>query len=177
MAHSNELDRPVLGARCRFEGIWATAHNVHSSQESEKGIAHHRRTCYWKYIADRTFMMQRCLKILLHRCLLSFPRSFANGVWQVASFCCRSLIICVFWWHGIAQEQDPMAQLKQQCDQLERNSKWSEAVAVAEKILALAKEKQGEQHAETVEAMHTLARMLNNNEAGPRAEQVWQKTL
>src|SRR5438552_3295447 len=117
-------------------------------------------------------MKQRRIQNLPHGCPRSFLRPFADGISQLASFWCTSLLICFFCWHGIAQEQDPMAQLKKQCDQLERNSKWSEAVAVAEKILALAKEKHGEQHAETVEAMHTLARMLNNNEAGPRAEQI-----
>jgi len=80
-------------------------------------------------------------------------------------------------WNAIADEQDPIAQLKQQCDELERNSKWSEAIVVAERILVLTQEKHGEEHAETVDAMHTLARMLNNIGARPRDEQLWQKTL
>src|SRR5207237_4189855 len=144
----------------------------------EKGIAQYRRTCYQKHIADHTFTMQRCLEFLPNKFLRSFLRPFADGIAQMASFWCRSVLVCFLCcWNSIAQEQDPLAQLRQQCDQLERNSKWSEAVAVAEKILTLTKGKNGEQHAETVEAMHTLARMLNNNEARSRAEQVWQKTL
>src|SRR5438067_2015022 len=126
---------------------------------------------------EGTSMKQRRIQNLPHECPSSFLRSFAIGASQVASFSCLSLLVWFLSWNAIAEEQDPIAQLKQQCDQLERNSKWPEAVAVAEKILTLTKGKNGEQHAETVEAMHTLARMLNNNEARSRAEQVWQKTL
>src|SRR5947207_14784379 len=110
-------------------------------------------------------MKQRRIQNHPNECPSSFLRSFAEGTSQVASFWSLSLLVCLLSWNGIADEQDPLAQLKQQCDQLERNSKWSEAVAVAEKILALAKEKYGEQQAETVEAMHNMARMLKNNES------------
>src|SRR5207244_1423330 len=94
-----------------------------------------------------------------------------------ASFWILSMLVCLLTWNGTAQEQDPLAQLKLQCDQLERNSKWSQAVAVAERILTLTKEKHGEEHAETVDAMHTLARLLNNNRDHPRDERLWEKTL
>src|SRR5438132_1405717 len=94
-----------------------------------------------------------------------------------SSFWCLSLLVCFLSWNGIGQEQDTIAQLKQRFDQLEEKSKWSEAIALAEKIVALTKEKHGEQHPETVDAMHSLARMLNNNDDHPRAEQLWQTTL
>src|SRR2546430_2473822 len=98
----------------------------------EKWIARCRRTCYQIYIADRTFMMPRCLEILSNKCLRSFLRSFANGPSKVASFWCLSLLVCFLSWNAIAEEQDPIAQLKQRCDQLEKKSKWPEAIAVAE---------------------------------------------
>ena len=107
----------------------------------------------------------------------SFLGFFADGSPRSASLWGVSLLVCCLSWNAIADGQDPIAQLKQQCDELERNSKWSEAVAVAEKILSLTKELNGEQDAETVDAMHTLARMVNNNGDHHRAEQLWQKTL
>ena len=122
-------------------------------------------------------MKQRCLEIFSKRCMRSFLRSFADGIAQMASFWCLSLLLCFLSWNAIADEQDPIPQLKQQCDQLERNSKWSEAIAVAEKILALTKEKHGEEHAETVDAMHTLARLVNCNGDHSRDERLWQRTL
>src|SRR5437762_8341335 len=77
--------------------------------------------------ADRTFMMPRCLEILSNKCLRSFLRSFANGPSQVASFWCLSFLVCFLSWNAIAEESKTrLPQLKQQCDQLERNSKWSE---------------------------------------------------
>src|SRR5206468_6269716 len=105
-------------------------------------------------------------------------------LWTLPKITCRSvspclfsLLICFLCWNGIAQEQEPLAELKHQCDQLERNFNWSQAIVVAEKILALTKDRHGEEHAETVDAMHTLARLLNCNGDHPRDEQLWQKTL
>src|SRR6266566_1491051 len=119
----------------------------------EQGIAKYRRTCYnERIIADDISIKQRCLEILSNRCLRSFFRSFANDASQMVSFWCLSLLVCFLSWNAIAEEQDPIAQLKQRCDQLEEKSKWPEAIAVAEKILSLTKEKHGEQHAETVDA-------------------------
>src|SRR5882672_11632772 len=83
------------------------------------------------------FMMPRCLEILSTRCLRFFLRSFADGASQMASFWCLYLLVCFLSWNAIADEQHPIVQLKQRCDQLERDSKWSEAISVAEKLLAL----------------------------------------
>src|SRR2546425_8829057 len=124
-----------------------------------------------------TSMKQRRIQNLPHECPSSFLRSFSDGISKSASFWCLSLLVCFLSWSGIAQEQEPLAQLNQQCDELERNSKWPEAVAVAEEIVTLTKEKHGDRHAETVDAMHTLARMLNNNGDVLRAQLIWQKTL
>src|SRR5947207_12498105 len=128
-------------------------------------------------MSEGTSTKQRRIQNLLHECRPFLPRSVAGGISKSASFWFLSLLVCFFCWNGLAQGQDPLAQLKQQCDQLERNSKWSEAIAVAEKILALTEEKHGEEHAETVDAMHTLARLVNCNDDHPRDEQLWQRTL
>src|SRR6266516_5243014 len=128
-------------------------------------------------MADGHSKKQRCLEILSTRCLRSFVRYYAQGASQMVSFWGLPLLVCFLSWNGIGQEQDTIAQLKQRFDQLEEKSKWSEAIALAEKIVALTKEKHGEQHPETVDAMHSLARMLNNNDDHPRAEQLWQTTL
>src|SRR6266516_3524516 len=126
---------------------------------------------------EGTSTKQRRIQNLLHECRPFLPRAVAGGISKSASFWFLSLLVCFFCWNGLAQGQDPLAQLKQQCDQLERNSKWSEAIAVAEKILTLTKEKQGEQHGDTVDAMHTLGRMVNNSGDGLRAQLIWEKTL
>ena len=87
-----------------------------------------------------------------------------------------------FWfvwpgWIGWAAEADEMAPLKARIVQLQRESKWVEALPLAEKLVTITATADGENNAETAEAIHLWAWLVQQNGALDKAEELWLRAL
>ena len=96
---------------------------------------------------------------------------------QLASI---SLISTVIWFVGssaIAEDRGEIERLKERCEQLKDQFKWSDATSVAEEILVLTEQKYGKQDAQTADAMYSFAWLANCAGQSAKAEVLWEKTL
>ena len=70
-----------------------------------------------------------------------------------------------------------LEQLVKEREQLAERSKWPEATAAAEKVVAVEREKWGDQNCETAEAMYRLGYLANCACQPAKAEQIWLDAL
>src|SRR3989442_11437898 len=96
--------------------------------------------------------------------------SHASRLWSVLMI---GESILVHGETGIAEEVDEIARLKDQVIQLQDQSKWVQAMPLAERLVAVTKKQHGEDSTNTAEALHLWAWLVQQNGNYDKAEQFW----
>src|SRR6266481_5341769 len=94
---------------------------------------------------------------------------------RASVFCgIAGLIVCL---SAVASVSDEISNLKERISQLQEQSKWVEAMPLAETLVSTTARVQGEKSAEMADALHRWAWLVQQNGDYDKAEDLWVRAL